>query len=279
MSKSYKEVINKIHVDDAMKQRILQNIEQEQRSSSKDNRGEKNIFHYFQYKKLSVCAAVVVLLLCCVFYFGTSTILQPDTANQHNLASANKKDSLSARADRKEADSDDVSSDAANAEDEFNTGEESDAGSEFMDMLPDMNQYSSAKELSRKIGFTISDIPSSLIPFKISERTYSDYGDGLAEIQYFSDTEQSITYRKQSISNADISGDYTKYSDVITVRIQSVTVCLKGEKGKYNLAIWSKGKYSYSLYFSNGITEKFIFNIINRIKTTINHWVHTSITR
>ena len=176
LSKSYKEVINKIHVDDAMKQRILQNIEQEQRSSSKDNRGEKNIFHYFQYKKLSVCAAVVVLLLCCVFYFGTSTILQPDTANQHNLASANKKDSLSARADRKEADSDDVSSDAANAEDEFNTGEESDAGSEFMDMLPDMNQYSSAKELSKKIGFTISDIPSSLIPFKISERTYSDYG-------------------------------------------------------------------------------------------------------
>ena len=54
LSKSYKEVINKIHVDDAMKQRILQNIEQEQRSSSKDNRGEKNIFHYFQYKKLSV---------------------------------------------------------------------------------------------------------------------------------------------------------------------------------------------------------------------------------
>ena len=38
LSKSYKEVINKIHVDDAMKQRILQNIEQEQRSSSKDNR-------------------------------------------------------------------------------------------------------------------------------------------------------------------------------------------------------------------------------------------------
>ena len=129
MSKSYKEVINKIHVDDAMKQRILQNIEQEQRSSSKDNRGEKNIFHYFQYKKLSVCASAVVLLLCCVFYFGTSTILQPDTANQHNLASDNKKDSLSAGADRKEADSDDVSSDAANAEDEFNTGEESDTGS------------------------------------------------------------------------------------------------------------------------------------------------------
>ena len=68
MSKSYKEVINKIHVDDAMKQRILQNIEQEQRSSSKDNRGEKNIFHYFQYKKLSVCAAVVVLL-CLLFWY------------------------------------------------------------------------------------------------------------------------------------------------------------------------------------------------------------------
>ena len=77
LSKSYKEVINKIHVDDAMKQRILQNIEQEQRSSSKDNRGEKNIFHYFQYKKLSVCAAVVV---CC---FAVSSILvHPQFYNQ-----------------------------------------------------------------------------------------------------------------------------------------------------------------------------------------------------
>ena len=243
-------------------QRILQNIEQEQNKYFTDKNGKKHIFHYFQYKKLSVCAAVVVLLLCCVFYFGTSTILQPDTANQHNLASANKKDSLSARADRKEADSDDVSSDAANAEDEFNTGEESDAGSEFMDMLPDMNQYSSAKELSRKIGFTISDIPSSLIPFKISERTYSDYGDGLAEIQYYNDKADNVIYHKQTAANADVSGDYTEYSKITTIRVRSTNICLKGENDKYNLATWSKGNYSYSLYFSEAITEKAFQNIL-----------------
>lgn len=292
MSKSYKEIMDKIYVDDAMKQRILQKVEQEQKKqrilqntekeqkkqgipqntkqeqrkqgipqntdqkdSSTGNSRKQGMSHYFHYKKLSVCVAAAVLIFCLTSYFGVLTILQPGRIHQHNMASDNKKDSLSA-ADKKDENSNNISSDDANTEDELNAGEESDTGSISMDAIPEISQYSSAKELSQKIGFTISDIPSSLIPFKVSERTYYDCGDGLAEIQYYSDTAQSVVYRKQSVPNSDISGDYTEYSDVITVKVQSMDICLKGEKGKYNLATWSKGKYSYSLYLSDGITEK-----------------------
>ena len=286
LSKSYKEIMDKIYVDDAMKQRILQRVEQEQRKqeilqnteqeqkkqgipqnteqkdSSIGNSRKKNMFYYFHYKKLSICVAAAVLIFCLTSYFGVSTILQPGRIHQHNVASGNKKDSLSADANKKDENSNNISSDDADTEEELNAGAEADTGSISMDAMPGISQYSSAKELSQKIGFTISDIPSSLIPFKVSERTYYDCGDGLAEIQYYSDTAQSVVYRKQSVQNADISGDYTEYSDVITMKVQSIDICFKGEKGKYNLATWSKGNYSYSLYFSEAITEKKFQNIL-----------------
>ena len=50
-------------------------------------------------------------------------------------------------------------------------------------------------------------------------------------------------------------GNFTEYVP-LSMGNYKIEVYPEGEKGKYNLAIWSKGKYSYSLYFSNGITEK-----------------------
>ena len=144
----------------------------------------------------------------------------------------------------------------------------SDSNTEMLseDENAEFTEYSSAKELSENIGFQIKDIPTKILPYKISEKQYYNYGDGLAEIQYVSEKAQYIVYRKQSISNADISGDYSEYSDIATVKIRSFDIRLKGEKGKYNLATWSKGSYSYSLYFSDAITEK---NFQNILKITI----------
>lgn len=289
LSKSYKEIMDKIYVDDAMKQRILQNIEREQIEKQipenieqkqteffTSNSEKKHIFHYFHYRKMPVCAAIL-LIFCFASYFGVSTILHTGEANQHNVTSDNKKDSLSANvdtkdtdsksanADTKDTDSNQLNSDTINTEDEANMGEDSDMGNPSMEAAYGINQYSSAKKLSQKVGFNISDIPSSLIPFKISEKIYSDCGDGLAEIQYYSDKADNVVYRKQTVTNADVSGDYTEYSDTITVQVQSTDVCLKGEQDGYNLATWSKGDYSYSLYFLNGISEKTFENILKNI--------------
>lgn len=45
----------------------------------------------------------------------------------------------------------------------------------------------------------------------------------------------------------DISGDYTKYSDVKTEKIGDWDVTLKGNDGKVVLAVWNDGTYSYSI--------------------------------
>lgn len=333
LSKSYKEIMEKIYVDDAMKQRILQNIEQEpkeqripqnveqeskeqrifqnmeqepkeqripqnidqepkeQRTTQNIEQGQNKYFtdknrkkHIFHYKKISVYAAAILLIFCFTSYFGMSTILHTNGVNQHNVASNNKKDSKSVNADAKDTDSNSanattknidsesantrdtdsnqLNSDTIDTEDEANTAAESDTGTLSTEAAHGIDQYSSAKELSQKVGFTISDIPSSLIPFKISEKIYSDCGDGLAEIQYYSDKADNVIYHKQTVANADISGDYTEYSKITTIKIRSTNICLKGENNKYNLAIWSKGNYSYSLYFSEAITEKDFQNIL-----------------
>ena len=336
LSKSYKEIMEKIYVDDAMKQRILQNIEQEpkeqripqnieqklkeqrttqnmeqelkeqrttqnmeqelkeQRTTQNieqeqnkyftDKNGKKHIFHYFYYRKISVYAAAILIIFCFTSYFGMSAILHTNGVDQHKVASDNKKDSTLENTDAKDTDSksanantknidsesantsdtdsDQLNSDTMDAEDEANTAAESDTETLSTKVTHGINQYSSAKELSQKVGFTISDIPSSLIPFKISEKIYADCGDGLAEIQYYSDKADNVIYHKQTAANADVSGDYTEYSKITTIRVRSTNICLKGENNKYNLATWSKGNYSYSLYFSEAITEKAFQNIL-----------------
>ena len=260
-------------------QRILQNIEQEQNKYFTDKNGKKHIFHYFHYKKISVSVAAILIIFCFTSYFGMSAILHTNGVNQHNVASDNKKDSTLENADAKDTDSksanantknidsesantrdtdsNQLNSDTIDTEDEANTAAESDT-----ETAHGINQYSSAKELSQKVGFTISDIPSSLIPFKISEKIYADCGDGLAEIQYYNDKADNVIYHKQTAANADVSGDYTEYSKITTIRVRSTNICLKGENNKYNLATWSKGNYSYSLYFSEAITEKAFQNIL-----------------
>ena len=178
--------------------------------------------------------------------------------NQHNVASDNKKDATLENADAKatdsklanentknidsesantrDADSDQLNPYTIDTEDEANTAAESETETLCTEAAHGINQYSSAKELSQKVGFTISDISSSLIPFKISEKIYADCGDGLAEIQYYSDKVDNVIYHKQTAANANVSGDYTEYSKITTIRVCSINICLKGENNKYNLA-------------------------------------------
>ena len=178
--------------------------------------------------------------------------------NQHNVASDNKKDATLENADAKatdsklanentknidsesantrDADSDQLNPDTIDTEAEANTAAESETETLCTEAAHGINQYSSAKELSQKVGFTISDISSSLIPFKISEKIYADCGDGLAEIQYYSDKVDNVIYHKQTAANANVSGDYTEYSKITTIRVCSINICLKGENNKYNLA-------------------------------------------
>ena len=313
LSKSYKKIMDKIYVDDKMKERILQNIETRQieKSNKKNNskNSSRNKIYLHINRKTSICAAAILLIFCLtvptklsgVFDLkiihhqkkDTTDILEDDVSS--DLKTSNKNSATTSNNTKTGEDSNNLDSDAeiilkdkdssnsdSNAEimskdkDSSNSDSDtegmskdkdssnSDSNTEMLseDENVEFAEYSSAKELSKNIGFQITDIPTKILPYKISEKLYYNYGDGLAEIQYVSEKAQYIVYRKQSVSNADISGDYSEYSDVTTMKIQSVNICLKGEQNKYNLATWSKGKYSYSLYFSDAITEKNFQNIL-----------------
>ena len=81
----------------------------------------------------------------------------------------------------------------------------------------------------------------------------------------FENSKNEIYFRKSNLENQDVSGDYNEYSDEKEVEYKGIKVTLKGEEGLYYLAIWSKGKFSYSFDSSNTLDEKTIFEFIDMV--------------
>jgi len=123
-------------------------------------------------------------------------------------------------------------------------------------------EMTSAEELSKSVGFEISDIQSLMLAAAKSE--YLFFGQGLAEISYEFE-KQTVTFRK-STGTEDNSGNYTNYKTVKKVTINSYDVTLKGTGEEYCLAVWTDGKFSYSLHFKNAVSVYDIENIIMEIK-------------
>jgi len=104
-------------------------------------------------------------------------------------------------------------------------------------------------ELSQYAGFDINEI--SDIPFDIVECSYTWWFDSFAQIEYISD-DNAITYRVAE-SEEDISGDCNDYSQIQEETIGQNVVTIKGNDDLAYLAIWTAGKYAYSISSSKGI--------------------------
>lgn len=125
-----------------------------------------------------------------------------------------------------------------------------------------IEEKSSAEELSDAVGFAVADI--STLPFEVSERIYQSYSEEMAEIIYFGDDGQELTYRKEA-GDSDISGDYNVYNNEKEVTADGREAVLKGNGKKYNLAVWTYGRFSYSVYCKNGLTENEMLAVITEI--------------
>ena len=104
-------------------------------------------------------------------------------------------------------------------------------------------------ELSQYAGFAINEL--SDIPFDIVECSYTWWFDSFAQIEYVGD-DNAITYRVAE-SEEDISGDYNDYSQIQEETIGQNVVTIKGNDDQAYLAIWTAGKYAYSISSSEGI--------------------------
>ncbi len=108
---------------------------------------------------------------------------------------------------------------------------------------------SSVQELSQTVGFDVADLEH--LPFTPEQTTYLAYWKSMAEINY-SGEGQTAVYRKAP-GDSDVSGDFNEYSAETVIQAGGQSVTLKGTDGAYVLAIWTDGKYAYSLSLSRGI--------------------------
>jgi len=129
-------------------------------------------------------------------------------------------------------------------------------------VIPNIKNVDSIDELSQTVGFEIAEIEN--IPFTVESTTYTILWDTLAEITYTGDNNE-LVFRKAA-GNDDISGDYNVYNTEKTCDMDGYTVILKGNDGTYNLAVWQKDGYSYSIMTTEGISENEMTAMIENVK-------------
>ncbi len=89
--------------------------------------------------------------------------------------------------------------------------------------------------------------------------------DEIIQIGYYADDETYILLRKGK-GDKDASGVYTEYENTETAEVNSVEVTLKGNGEKINIATWTDGDYSYSVYSTKGESRDFITSICENLK-------------
>lgn len=129
-------------------------------------------------------------------------------------------------------------------------------------VAPDIVEFSSAAELSEDIGFRVKEIQE--VPFEVEAVKYiSSWGD-LAEVQYTGKNNTVIL--RMALGSEDISGDYSEYASIETHSIEGHEVTIKGNDGKYRLAVWQSEGFSYAVQCSEAVSEQELLTIIKSIQ-------------
>lgn len=202
MQTKYEKVMERVHVTDEMRSRILHTLEMAETDMvAKSDGNVTSLPRWKQLHKSVAAAACVVLLL-----FGGIGIW--------HMASVGKEPVV----------------------------EEGVNGMEEVDSIETLEKY---------VEFSVEEI--HVLPFETQSTEYMSYWGDMAEITYTGADDEAV-FRKAEGTD-DVSGDYNAYAEETSVAMGAYTVRLKGESGKYTLATWNDGTYSYSLQLTNGQTQ------------------------
>ena len=120
-------------------------------------------------------------------------------------------------------------------------------------------EYESVSEAATAAGISL-DAPEKLGKHKLS---LIRAAEGIVELRY-TKAGNEICIRKGA-GTEDISGDFNTYKNVVEKKIGGCDVTLKGNGEGVVSAVWTDGKYSYSLCSEIELTSKFAQSIIARI--------------
>lgn len=135
--------------------------------------------------------------------------------------------------------------------------------SEFVQYVNPYAEYETLDEAEMAVGFDIA-VPESFGDY--TEPYYAVVAGKILEVQYYDLGEnRGMTVRKARGSE-DISGDYNQYDDIAETKAGDNTVTIKGNGGKFSLAVWVSGDYSYSVSVESGIPETELIKILEIIK-------------
>lgn len=109
----------------------------------------------------------------------------------------------------------------------------------------------SLEDAAAVAGFSLT-LPQKL-PNWISEPTIRASRD-MIEVVYSGSDDQQLRLRKAAGTD-DISGDYAAYPQEETVTVSGHKVTLKGENGKFKVATWQDGGYTYAILDSTGMSK------------------------
>ncbi len=117
-------------------------------------------------------------------------------------------------------------------------------------VVPDFVEAASATELSELVGFPVAQAEE--LPFEVVDTRWTALWHELAETVYTGPDGQTATLR-QGQGTDDVSGDCDVYADVQALPFSQGTATLKGDGGRYVLAIWTRDGASFSLALSEGV--------------------------
>ena len=114
-----------------------------------------------------------------------------------------------------------------------------------------MKECKTLEEATKLAGFPLS-VPESIDGYqnRVIE-VNPDPENPMIQVLY-QNSSSEILIRKAAGSN-DISGDYNQYSETEVTSVDGVSVTVKGNEGKRNLATWTRGDYAFSVSVSDGI--------------------------
>jgi hypothetical protein len=128
--------------------------------------------------------------------------------------------------------------------------------------IPSIDEWQSAQELSQAIGFTVKEISS--VPFEVESVQYTSYFSRMAQIQY-SGLGNDVSLRMEK-GDEDISGDSTEYTDVTTLSVDGRDVLVKGDNGRYILALWQADGYTYAVRFTNAVSQQDMMSAVQSVQ-------------
>ena len=128
-----------------------------------------------------------------------------------------------------------------------------------------IEEVASMQQATELTGFTMR-IPEGKAPY--TEKTISVIGEDMIEVAYSKEEPFAVGYSiRKARAEGDISGDYTEYTESKEVDSEGRKVTLKGEAGRYSLALWEENGFSYAVKAQEKpMTEEEILEIVKAVE-------------